>query len=310
MIYVTQGHEKSIALEVFLKSFSLLSKSEQSNFKLVANKETVIDHLNLCKFEFNIVDDLIKFNGSEMSCIFFCDNETFQSTKSLEVALSSMNHASDILLTLPTSKDQLVLNGINKAGYTEYLRTYSKSENTSMLFASDLDHVLLVTDHIPVCEICAKISGKVLFQKISNALNGMDKYFVPYDEVLIAGINPHVGENGILGNEDQLIMPTMQKLKDQFPNTIFKGPFSGDTLHFHNNSSHQLKVFMYHDQGLPLFKDKNGAVGLNISLGLPFLRMSVDHGTAFDLYGKNQADYLGSLYLLKKGLEAHQKINR
>ena len=85
---------------------------------------------------------------------------------------------------------------------------------------------------------------------------------------------------------------------------IFSGPFSGDTLHHHQRlDKKQLFVYMYHDQGLAQFKSQYGLIGLNITLGLPFLRLSVDHGTAFDLYGKNKANISGMLFLFKQAFE-------
>ncbi len=309
MILVSQGHEQSIGLEVFFKSFILLSKEEQKLFKLVADKNSILRTLNSLKFNYEISNSSVTFGNSIVCFEQFDDNQQVpQSTNSLNRCLEIINHARDILLTLPTSKDQLIDEGNLRAGYTEFLRARYNVADTAMVFSSENDHYLLVTDHIPLAEVTKTITEDLIIRKVTNTIEGYNKYFSHFDEILFAGINPHVGENGILGSEDCVVSNAIEQLKVQYPNVSFKGPFSGDTLHFHNNQSTQLKVYMYHDQGLPIFKALNGTVGLNISLGLPFLRMSVDHGTAFELYQKDSADYQGALYLLKRAVASHQRI--
>jgi len=294
MIYVTQGHESGIGLEIFLKSFLLLSKEEKSIIRLIVAKKDLFNNLIDLNLDPKFFDDLILIENIPMS--------NFSSTNSLLTALSLIT-SNDILITLPTSKDQLLFNNKNQAGYTEFFRSYFNNSNISMTFKGFDQNVLLITDHIPLRDITNKISSKLIVNKVKITIDNFNKYFTKIDEFIFAGINPHVGENGILGNEDLLINEAITILSKDYGN-IFSGPYSGDTLHHHRDiSKNQFFVYMYHDQGLAQFKSHYGLIGLNITLGLPFLRLSVDHGTAFELYGKNKANISGMLYLFKQALE-------
>ncbi len=309
MIYVTQGHEHSIGLEVFIKSFLLLSKKKQKLFTLCCCFESLSKSFNSLNIDIIKKANQVHFNGVELNIApIGADSELPQSTTSLEVALSLLNSSTDILITLPTSKDQLILNKSRAAGYTEYLRKKFNSPDVSMLFSSPTDHALLVTDHIPLKEVTKVITADLIINKVKNVIDNISNYFDCFEEIIFSGINPHVGESGILGVEDRVVYEAMNALKKIYPRIKIIGPFSGDTLHFHKNPTKQLLVYMFHDQGLPWFKGKNKVVGLNISLGLPFLRMSVDHGTAFDLYGKGKANFLGCNYLLRSSIRAQKKL--
>jgi len=309
MIFITQGHEKSIGLEVFLKSFLMLSTKEQSLFTLCTNINSFLDTTNSLNIDVTIDGETLIIAGSKLKIApIGADSNLPQSTDSLTLALDKLTSDKDILLTLPTSKDQLIYKDKMAAGYTEFLRKRFSTPNVSMLFSSPTDNALLITDHIPLKDVPTVISKDLILNKVANVLNNIGTYFENYEEVLFAGLNPHVGENGILGDEDKVIFEAVDELQKTYPQIKLKGPYSGDTLHFHENEKKQLLVYMYHDQGLPWFKGKNKVVGLNISLGLPFLRMSVDHGTAFDLYGKGQANYLGCHYLLRSAIQAQNKL--
>lgn len=310
MIYVTQGHENSIGTEIFIKSWLELDSKAQELFVFVTFKDSIIKTLNTIDVTYSFENNLIKINKNPLKIKLLTTSMFPQSTESLNYCLESLDFKHDILLTLPTSKDQLIFENEKAAGHTEFLRKKFDDPNIAMLFAADDSYFLLITDHIPLNEITKTITSQLIINKTTNAIEGIKKYFDNFDEVLFAGINPHCGENGILGNEDIIIHTAKEVLTKKFPEILFLGPYSGDTLHFYKKNIKQLRVYMYHDQGLPLFKELHGTIGLNISLGLPFLRMSVDHGTAFDLFGKNCANYQGSTYLLKKAIEAHSKINR
>lgn len=294
MIYVTQGHEKGIGLEIFLKSFLFLSPKDRSQVRLVCNSKDLESNLRDLNLSKKLFPDLFVIEN---------DSSTgFSSTDSLLTALKVIQ-PNDILVTLPTSKDQLKLSGVNMAGYTEFFRKFFNKSDIAMTFKSPGKNLLLITDHIPLKQVSCTISTELIVNKLSTTLDNFKKYFKPIDEVIFSGINPHAGENGILGNEEESIKSAISKLEKTY-GKIFKGPLSGDTLHYAEDSSkNQLMVYMFHDQGLPQFKSENGVIGLNVTLGLPFLRLSVDHGTAFELYGKNKANITGMLYVLKNCFE-------
>lgn len=294
MIYVTQGHEAGIGLEIFLKSFILLSHEEKKEIRLVVSKSDLSKNLTDLKLSPKLFKDLKIVENIEST--------KFSSTNSLITALALIT-PKDILVTLPTSKDQLIFKGISCAGYTEFFRAYYQNTNISMTFKGLTQNVLLITDHIPLKEVTNQITAELIQNKVQLTLDNFKKYFYQFNDVIFSGINPHAGENGILGNEEIHIKTAMVNLEKGY-GSLFKGPFSGDTLHHYLDSSKkQLFVYMFHDQGLAQFKSQHGLIGLNITLGLPFLRLSVDHGTAFDLYGKNKANVTGMLFLFQQAFE-------
>ena len=302
MIYVTQGHEKGIGLEIFLKSFLMLSKEEKSQVVLVADKSALDQNLKDLKLSPNSFKDLSVVSPAS-------DANLPSSTTTLVHALNNIQ-PDDILITLPTSKDQLIYNGKNMAGYTEFFRSFYKNANIAMTFRGISQNVLLITDHVALKDVTKTITKDLIVEKTNTTIEFYKKYFSTFDEVIFSGINPHVGENGILGKEDFIITDAIDLLKK---NHIlkFSGPYSGDTLHMHNDpSKDQLFVYMFHDQGLAQFKAMHGLIGLNISMGLPFLRLSVDHGTAFDLYGKNKANPSGMIFLFKQAFEVTKYVNK
>ena len=300
MIYVTQGHEKGIGLEVFLKSFTLLGQEQQKKISLISYKKCIIENLKLLNFKYSIESKIVKYNGSILHIIEPKNELLPQSTECLRTSLELIN-SSDVLLTLPTSKDQLIHNKQTCKGYTEYLRSHFKDINLCMLFKAFKQNTLLITDHIPLREVNTTINKDLITTKVIKTLEYFKNYFEDIDEVIISGINPHSGEGGLLGHEDKCIEEAVKSLSSTIAT---KGPISGDTLHFHKNKNlNQLNVYMFHDQGLPVFKNEFKTIGLNITLGLPFIRMSVDHGTAFDIFGKGKAEYTGCYYMLKEALK-------
>ncbi len=303
MIYVTQGHEKGIGLEVFLKSWLMLSKAQRPLVTLVADKDDLEENYKFLKIEKNLYRELLVLLAAKTT-----SDKLPSSTTTLLKALEIITDK-DVLVTLPTSKDQLFYNGKMLAGYTEFFRNYYNNKNIAMTFKGFDQDVLLITDHISLKDVPHNITCELVVNKIETATKFFAKYFYTFDEIILSGINPHVGENGILGKEDEVLFKAKDVLAKTLPIEI-KGPFSGDTLHTHKDQTKkQLFTYMYHDQGLAPFKSKFGFVGLNISMGLPFLRLSVDHGTAFELYGKNKGDMSGMLYLFKIAFEVNHHVN-
>lgn len=290
MLHVSAGHEKGVGLEVFLKSFLCLSPRLQERVTLHCRPE--------------ILSDTAKLVGlrvpSELKLVSLPRVSESHTLQSLHSALSALK-GNDRLFTLPTSKDQLQESGVNYLGYTEYLRHYFKAPDLIMSFKAPTAQIALVTDHIPLKEFvnqAAKMPWKSKFESIFKHCSA----FYNVNEFQVAGINPHAGENGLMGSEDQELKKLLDKLQKDHLSLTINGPLPGDTLHMKSRPDNLL-IYLFHDQGLTWFKGLHGLIGANITLGLPFIRLSVDHGTAFDLYGKNKADYRGCLYCLRVGLD-------
>lgn len=305
MINVSFGHEFGIGFEVFIKSFILLSSEEQKLFRLFTNIDHLKSYLKVLNSTYSINENNLIIGQSSLQCHFLKSNPSlFHSSSSLIGALEN-TQSKDILITLPTSKDQLILNNNVKRGHTDFFRDYFKLDEITMCFYAPNCFMALLTDHLPLVDVSKTINEKLILDKFELVLSNFKKLFKTPKNIVIAGINPHSGENGLLGNEDQKIIEAIKILKNKYSQLNFIGPVSGDTLSRYADEK-TIIMSMFHDQGLSFFKSLYKTIGINISLGMPFVRLSVDHGTAFDLFGKNQAQYIGCFYQLKQAIQFHQ----
>ncbi|MBS1155626.1 MAG: 4-hydroxythreonine-4-phosphate dehydrogenase PdxA [Proteobacteria bacterium] len=181
-------------------------------------------------------------------------------------------------------------------GHTEYLAEQCGTERVVMMLAGGGLRVALATTHLPLKDVSAALTAESLTATLRILHADLrDKFGFPAPAILVAGLNPHAGEGGHMGREEiDVISPVLAQLRDEGMHLI--GPLPADTLF----TPHQLKhgdavLAMYHDQGLPVLKFASFGGGVNITLGLPIIRTSVDHGTALDLAGTGQADP-GSLF--------------
>jgi len=201
----------------------------------------------------------------------------------------------DGMVTAPVHKGVINDAGIEFSGHTEFLQAMCGVERVVMMLATDELRVALVTTHLPLSKVPAAITPERLTQ-VTRILNqDLKRFFgVPQPRILVAGLNPHAGEGGHLGREElDVIEPTLESLRKEGMNLT--GPLPADTLftpHWLDNADAALA--MYHDQGLPVLKFQGFGRAVNITLGLPIVRTSVDHGTALDLAGTGRAD-MGSL---------------
>lgn len=195
----------------------------------------------------------------------------------------------DAMVTGPVHKGIINDAGINFSGHTEYIAGLTGKQPVMMLSISGL-RVALVTTHLPLKEVPEAITKQQLIHVISTVHNDLQRRFkLKNPTLLIAGLNPHAGENGHLGHEEiTTIIPVLNSLRDQGMKLI--GPLPADTLFTPKYlDTADAVVAMYHDQGLPVLKHKGFGNAVNITLGLPIIRTSVDHGTALDLAGSGLA---------------------
>ena len=181
------------------------------------------------------------------------------------------------------------------SGHTEFFRDVSGVDEVVMMLATNDLRVALVTTHLPLRQVADAITAERLERVIRILHQDLQRFFkLPAPRILVAGLNPHAGENGHLGHEElQIIGPTLQRLREQGMQLI--GPLPADTLYTPKHlQTADATLAMYHDQGLPVLKFHGFGRAANITLGLPFVRTSVDHGTALDLAATGQAD-AGSL---------------
>lgn len=199
------------------------------------------------------------------------------------------------LITAPVHKGVINEAGISFSGHTEFLAALTNTEQVVMMLATQDLRVALATTHLPLKDVAAAISSERLL-RVSRILHQdlRDKFAIAQPRILVCGLNPHAGEGGHLGREEiEIIQPTLQQLRSEGMDLL--GPLPADTLFTPKYLQHCDAVLaMYHDQGLPVLKYKGFGAAVNITLGLPIIRTSVDHGTALDLAGSGQID-CGSL---------------
>ena len=199
------------------------------------------------------------------------------------------------MITAPVHKGVINEAGIAFSGHTEFLAELTASEQVVMMLATRGLRVALVTTHLPLKEVAGAITAERL-ERVTRILHAdlRDKFGIARPRILVCGLNPHAGEGGHLGREEiEIIEPALQLLRDEGIDLI--GPLPADTLFTPKHlDSCDAVLAMYHDQGLPVLKYKGFGAAVNVTLGLPIIRTSVDHGTALDLAGSGRID-TGSL---------------
>ncbi|MFB9887217.1 4-hydroxythreonine-4-phosphate dehydrogenase PdxA [Balneatrix alpica] len=195
------------------------------------------------------------------------------------------------MVTAPVHKGVINEAGIAFSGHTEYLQERCGVERVVMMLACPGLKVALVTTHLPLRQVADAITPARISQVSRILQQDLQRWFgLPAPRILVAGLNPHAGEGGHLGREElDIIIPTLEQLRDEGLNLI--GPLPADTLFTPKYLQNADAVLaMYHDQGLPVLKHLGFGNAVNITLGLPIIRTSVDHGTALDLAATGQAD--------------------
>jgi 4-hydroxythreonine-4-phosphate dehydrogenase len=199
------------------------------------------------------------------------------------------------MITAPVHKGVINEGGIAFSGHTEFLADLTHTGQVVMMLATRGLRVALVTTHLPLKDVAAAITAERL-ERVTRILHAdlQSKFGIAEPRILVCGLNPHAGEGGHLGREEiEIIEPTLEHLRTEGMNLI--GPLPADTLFTPKYLEHADAVLaMYHDQGLPVLKFKGFGAALNVTLGLPIIRTSVDHGTALDLAGTGRVD-IGSL---------------
>ena len=220
--------------------------------------------------------------------------------KSLVAAVEALKEKKiDGLVTAPVHKKNIQSESFSFTGHTPYLRQAFGVKDVLMLMSSDNFRVGLVTEHVPVSEITKFITRESILSKLNILKESLIRDFgIDKPRIAVLGLNPHAGDEGLIGREEEdIIKPA---IKDAKHNMLVFGPYSADAFFARNQQTKFDAVLaMYHDQGLIPFKSLAFGEGINYTAGLPAIRTSPDHGTAFDIAGKNKADtgsFLAAVY--------------
>lgn len=218
-------------------------------------------------------------------------------------AMAALNGEVDAVVTAPISKEALKMAGHNYPGHTEILAEICNTDDYAMMLAGPHLRVVLCTIHVPYTKVPALLSRELIFKTIRIAHESLSKYLGKTPRIAVASLNPHAGEGGIFGDEEvRLIRPAIEDASSKGINA--SGPYPADTLfYWASKGKYDAVVCMYHDQGLIPLKLLDFECGVNVTLGLPIIRTSVDHGTAFDIAGKGVANPSSMVEAMRMALE-------
>jgi 4-hydroxythreonine-4-phosphate dehydrogenase len=307
---ITLGDPSGIGPEVALKALQILS-GEPDEFKylllgdaklLTSLNESLGINLPLHPWSENIVSTEGKYfyaqagpqlrNSITPGSSIAAESAMAALTAGAQRCLAGELHG---IVTAPVNKESIIKLGHSFTGQTEYLSDLARTGRTAMMLlgADDRDRwlrVALVTTHVPIREVADHISKAKIVQTIELAAQSCRDLGLPRARVAVCGLNPHAGEGGKIGSEEiDTIIPAVQTGRARGIDVA--GPFPADTLFYYVfRGDYDAVVAMYHDQGLVPLKMIGFESGINWTLGLPFIRTSPDHGTAYDITGQNKAN--------------------
>lgn len=303
---ISIGDINGVGPEVVMKTFSDARMLDFCTPIIFAPSKIIAYYrktLQLKNFHFLVCDHINDVKHKNVNILASTHSEVpikvGTSTKEAgEIALESLNAATtalkdghiDVLVTAPINKENIQNENFNFPGHTEYLKASFESEEALMLMVNDSLKVAVATGHIPVSEIQNTLSKEVIESKV-KALNRSLKldFMIRKPKIAVLALNPHAGDNGLIGQEEnEYINDTLEAL--QADNILVYGPFPADG--FFGTSmydKYDAILAMYHDQGLIPFKTLSFQNGVNYTAGLPFVRTSPDHGTAYSIAGKGVA---------------------
>lgn len=229
---------------------------------------------------------------------------------SLKTALTGCQQGRfDAMVTAPVHKGIINEAGIAFTGHTEFLAEQTNTQQVVMMLVGGGMRVALASTHLPLNEVSKAITQESLTTTIRILHQDLiQKFGLSNPKIMVAGLNPHAGEGGYLGEEEiKTIIPVLQKLRAEGMNLI--GPLPADTMFSQKNiADTDAFLAMYHDQGLAVLKHASFGEGVNVTLGLPIIRTSVDHGTALDLAGKGNIEIGSMLAAIKLAIDlAHSR---
>jgi len=307
VIGITCGDLNGIGIELIIKTFSdnriqehctpvIFASNKAINFYRKSVPEVNFNYQSIKEFTrinhkqvnvFNCWEEEVAINPGQLS-----DAAGKYAVLSLQTAVAALKQKQiDGLVTAPLHKKNIQSAEFSYTGHTPYLKSIFGVNDVAMMLCAGKFRVALVTEHIPVSEVSKHITKEVISSKLRIIHQSLQKDFgIDKPRIAVLGLNPHAGDEGLIGNEEEaIIKPAIKEAKNN--NMMVIGPFSADAFFArHNFDRFDAVLAMYHDQGLIPFKTLASGEGVNYTAGLPAVRTSPDHGVAFDIAGKNKAD--------------------
>jgi len=326
VIGISCGDLNGIGIEIIIKTFSdnrildhctpiIFASNKAINFYRKSVPEANISY--------SIIKDFTRINHKQVN-LFNCWEEEVSITPgqltdmggkyavlSLQTAVAALKQQQiDGLVTAPIHKKNIQSPEFSYTGHTPYLKAVFEARDVVMMLCAGDFRVALVTEHVPVGEIARHITKEKILSKLQIIHRSLQKDFgIDRPRIAVLGLNPHAGDEGLIGNEEEtIIKPAIKEAKNS--NMLVIGPYSADAFfarrHFEKFDA---VLAMYHDQGLIPFKALASGEGVNYTAGLPAIRTSPDHGVAFDIAGKDKADNSSFLTALFECIDIYNRRN-
>lgn len=316
-IGIALGDITGVGPEVTLKAIAAELPRDKTNFLIIGDEEIVRQTNTRLGLNLSFTSDSTSRTQARVSITnpladSLSTNLPHGSPKAANAAVAwlkagaerCLRNKMDALVTAPVNKEAIVRAGHEFVGQTEFLSAIAGTKHTAMMLLGQDDkarwlRVALVTTHIPIKRVSVKITPDSIMLAIDLAAKACRDLGLPRARIAICGLNPHAGEGGKMGDEEiTVISPTVLAAQKKGFDVV--GPLSGDTVFYHAlRGEFDAVVAMYHDQGLAPLKAVAFDTGVNWTLGLPFIRTSPDHGTAYDIAGKGIASPLSMIAAIR-----------
>lgn len=306
-VAITHGDTNGVGYEVIFKTFAEPAMLELCTPVIYGSPKVAAYHRNALGIQanFTIISSAADAHNGKLNLLTTFDEEVkvelgMPSKEAGTAALKALDRAMadykaglfDVLVTAPINKSNIQGDGFKFCGHTEYLEDRAGDGGKSlMILLNDIMRVALVTTHLPVKDVSDKITKELIIEKAAIFSRSLKRDFrISNPRIAVLALNPHAGDNGLLGKEEQeIIAPAIKELSDK--GVFAFGPYAADG--FFGSGAYGAfdgVLAMYHDQGLAPFKALDRGEGVNFTAGLPIVRTSPDHGTAYEIAGKNVAD--------------------
>ncbi len=325
---ITHGDTNGVGYEVILKCFASNDILELCTPIVYGSSKILNYHkkaLGITTTQINVARDVAHIREGALNLIEVINDEVKvelgqpgkqagkAAFEALEAAVSDLKRGDiDVLVTAPINKDNIHSEEFNFPGHTEYLEASTgDGEKALMILCNDTMRVALVTTHVPLAKVAQAINKENIIQKLHTFNKSLMRDFgIQNPRIAVLSLNPHSGDNGLLGNEEKdIIAPAIQEASDD--HIMCFGPYAADGF-FGNNQYRRFDgvLAMYHDQGLAPFKTIAMNEGVNVTAGLPIVRTSPDHGTGYDIAGKGVASEASMRHAIFTAIDIYRNRQR
>ncbi|HMQ80920.1 MAG TPA: 4-hydroxythreonine-4-phosphate dehydrogenase PdxA [Ignavibacteria bacterium] len=305
-ILITIGDYNGIGPETVLKTLKNKAITRKYDLTVISPIEVLAYYSKLLKYkitadEFNVIP--LEIGKLKIKLGAISPEAGFTAGLAIKTAIElCLNDEFDAIVTAPINKKSLNLGGFKFDGHTEMLTKLSGSNDSCMVMLSDVLNMAFVTTHPPLKDAAGLITKKRLAGKINICYDVLkNDLAIRKSEMAVLGLNPHAGDDGLIGDEEvKVIFPVIREANRKFRGIKITGPYSPDAFFASKKYlNFEMTLAMYHDQGFIPFKMLAGHKGTNFTAGLPFVRTSPDHGTAFDIAGKGTASEVSLIEAIK-----------